>query len=69
MAFQWVDGRSGPPRVQAIREYLVYREFKNGNKLTKRQSAFYYRLALAILKILPAGADGSYHSYLSLVHH
>lgn len=49
VAFQGVDGRSGPPRVQAIRGYLVCREFKNSNKPTRSQSAFYYPSALAIL--------------------
>lgn len=43
------DRRSGPPRVQAIRGYLVCREFKNSNKPTKSQSAFYYPFAVAIL--------------------
>lgn len=35
--------------VQGIRGYLVCREFKNSNKLTKSQSAFYCHFALAML--------------------
>lgn len=37
-----------PPRAQGICEYLVCR-FKNSNKPTKSQSAFYYHPAPAIL--------------------
>lgn len=48
MALQEVD-RNSLPMVQGIRGYLIYGEFKNSNKLTKSQSAFYYHFALAIL--------------------